>query len=372
MKKVFVKKLLTLASAVCITFTSAFAFAPQAAISVQAAGGITNPTPIQPNTDFSSGWTNIAHHSTQCYKVVLPSDGLFTVTLMQQNAFVMKGVIRKAQTLDSSSYVDYCNVSCDVEDSPRTGTVSAVLSAGTYYISVENDGGGIKYRSTKMPQYKLKTTYESFGFSETPDSYDSPKALALGATYTDAITKTDVEDWYRVTIPENKKYTIKCVAYQSIVRVKLSDLDLNGVGSLYCDRGTDTDSFYLPAGTYYILVEGSPSKYTLSMDVSNTEQPSVTKVKAIKHKKVDVTFNNVVGINGYQIRYSTNKNFTKNVKTKTFEINKSRFANGNKRVYTISKLKKNKKYYFQIRSYVDHNNVRYYSDWSKAKKVKVK
>ncbi len=50
----------------------------------------------------------------------------------------------------------------------------------------------------------------------------------------------------------------------------------------------------------------------------------------------------------------------------------ARSVNGNKRTYTVPKLKKNKKYYFQIRTYILNYNGKYFSEWSKAKSVKVK
>ena len=375
MKKVIVKKFLTLATAICLSFTSAQVVAPQVAITAHAAGKISNPTPLQPdsNTDFSGPWTTLNNKEVDCYKVVLPADGELTVTLMQQNAFCMKAVIRKAQNLDYSSYVDHAIVFCDVENSPRTHTVKNVLSAGTYFITIHNEDGGLKYGSKEKHQYKLKTTYESFGVSETPDSYDSPKSLSLGTTYTDAITKTDNEDWYKVTITENKKYAVKLAAFQNQVKFAVKDSDLHVVSSRICDANKiDTGYVFLTAGIYYLHIDGGPSKYTVSLDSVNISMPSISKVKAVKNKKVDVSFKPLNDVQGYEIRYSTDKNFNKNVKTKDFDLSKTRFGNSSKRIYTISKLKKHKKYYFQIRSYVENNNVRYYSEWSKAKKVKVK
>ncbi|WP_408072030.1 fibronectin type III domain-containing protein [Butyrivibrio sp. JL13D10] len=121
-----------------------------------------------------------------------------------------------------------------------------------------------------------------------------------------------------------------------------------------------------------VVFDGWASKYSVSINKAKIGNVSISKVKAARKKKVNVTFTTANGVVGYQIRYSTDKNFEKNVKIKTFNLNKAKIVNGNKRAYTISKLKKNKKYYFQIRAYVDRDNSRYYSDWSKAKKVKVK
>lgn len=64
---------------------------------------------------------------------------------------------------------------------------------------------------------------------------------------------------------------------------------------------------------------------------------------------------------GYQIQYSTNKNFKSNVKSITIKKNKTTS-------YTIKKLKAKKKYYVRIRTY----KGKCYSAWSKKKSVKTK
>jgi hypothetical protein len=367
MKKVNVKKLLTLALAICLTFTSAYAFAPKTALKVHAAGSITNPTPMQPTTDYSGNWNELRMGQHDCYKVTLPSDGKFTVTLLAQNSTDIVCRIRKSQSLDHASELENVTVTCEVANSPSSNTVSTILSAGTYYITVQNVLGAGK------AQYKLKTIYENFGFSETPDSYDSPKTMAVGGTYTDALTKTDAEDWYRLTIAESGKYSFRYSAAQSTVLFKLKDVDLREVAGKDCyENSSEAEDVFLNAGTYYLHISGWPSKYSFSLNNAKISESSITKVKALTNKKVDVTFKNASDVTGYEIRYSTDKNFRKNVKSKTFKLNKTKTAKGSKKVYTIKKLKKNKKYYFQIRTYEETNGVKSYSAWSKSKNVKVK
>ena len=67
-------------------------------------------------------------------------------------------------------------------------------------------------------------------------------------------------------------------------------------------------------------------------------------------------------ITGYQIRYSTSSsmNNARKVTVKGY----------NKTSTTIKKLGKNKKYYFQIRTYVKTSKGNIYSKWSKKKAVK--
>lgn len=370
MKKVIVKKLLTMATALCLSFTSAYAFAPQMSIEVLAAGNYSNPTTIQPNTDYSSGWNNINRKSDHCYKVTLPADGVLSVTLMAQNTEDMPFSISKSPSLDHDEVLVGNTISIYSTNSPESKTISTVLSAGTYYLPVEHRLG------QQTAQYKIKTVFESFGFTDTIDSYDSPKTLSIGGSYTNALTATDKEDWYKVTVPENGKFTFRYSTVHNTVSFKLKDSDLHEIAGKDCFAGqgtsNKTEDVFLKAGTYYLHVSGQPSKYSFSMKSATVSQTTISKAKAVKNRKVDIAFKNVSGANGYQIRYSTDKNFKKNVKTKTFKLNKTKYASRNKRIYTISKLKKNKKYYFQIRAYVEKNNVKYYSNWSKSKNIKVK
>ena len=86
------------------------------------------------------------------------------------------------------------------------------------------------------------------------------------------------------------------------------------------------------------------------------------KLASLKHKnskKILVKWNKNPVVSGYQLQYSTDKKFSKSVKTK----------NTSKTSYTISSVKKNKTYYVRIRGYRTISGKKYYSAWSKAKKV---
>ncbi len=69
-------------------------------------------------------------------------------------------------------------------------------------------------------------------------------------------------------------------------------------------------------------------------------------------------------VSGYQIQYATSKSF-KSKKTITIKNYKTT-------VKSIKKLKRNKKYYFRIRTYKVVNGKKYYSKWSKIKSIKTK
>lgn len=89
------------------------------------------------------------------------------------------------------------------------------------------------------------------------------------------------------------------------------------------------------------------------------------KKLSTKKKSIKVSWSKVKSVQGYEIQYSTDKNFKKN--TKTIKINK-----GSSTSKTIKNLKKNKKYYVRVRAYKYQNKKYARSSWSKVKSIKVK
>ena len=82
-------------------------------------------------------------------------------------------------------------------------------------------------------------------------------------------------------------------------------------------------------------------------------------------KKLTVQWKKDNRSDGYQVQYSTDKKFKKNVKSVV--IGKKQTTK-----QTIKKLKTGKKYYVRIRSYKKISGKKYYGTWSSKKTVKVK
>ena len=93
---------------------------------------------------------------------------------------------------------------------------------------------------------------------------------------------------------------------------------------------------------------------------TGTKKPKINKINS-KKRKATIQWNKVSGAKGYKIYMATSKNgeykWIKNVKTTQ---------------YTKSKLKKNKKYYFKIRTYRIVNGKKVYSSYSYVKSIKIK
>ena len=93
------------------------------------------------------------------------------------------------------------------------------------------------------------------------------------------------------------------------------------------------------------------------------KKPEMKKLTAGK-KKFTVQWRKDKKADGYQVQYSTDKKFKKNVKS----VNVSKKSTK----ATVKKLKKRKTYRVRVRSYKKINGKKYYSGWGKVKSVKVK
>lgn len=101
-----------------------------------------------------------------------------------------------------------------------------------------------------------------------------------------------------------------------------------------------------------------------------TLEPNPTKPKAVKqftviNKKkntVSITWKKLAGAKGYQLIYATNVKFTKGKKTRYVMKPNAK----------ISRFVKGKTYYFKIRAYVMDEKKKFYGEYSKVRKIKIK
>ena len=125
-------------------------------------------------------------------------------------------------------------------------------------------------------------------------------------------------------------------------------------------------------GVATVTLEGI-GDYTGTLKTKFKILPKKATLKTVKglKKSIKVTWGKVSTkmskkrITGYQIQLATNSKFTKNKRS----INVKGYAKTSK---TIKSLKKGKKYYVRIRTYMKIGGKTYYSKWSKVKNTKTK
>lgn len=142
--------------------------------------------------------------------------------------------------------------------------------------------------------------------------------------------------------------------YKRIARVK-------GNVSQFIDTKVENGYFYTYAIRSFDKYEESPYK---AVSIYKINRPGITKLSNKKSKTVKVEYKKNKIVDGYQIIYSTDS---------TFKTNVNKVKVGYKYISeSIKKLKKNKIYYFKVRSYSKYKGVKYWSAWSSVKYIKVK
>ena len=102
------------------------------------------------------------------------------------------------------------------------------------------------------------------------------------------------------------------------------------------------------------------TKVTITVRPLNT---TGVALKSARKGQAKVSWKPVKSISGYQIQYSSSAN-----------MKKAKFVNAKSSAknITVKKLSSKKKCYIRIRTYKTIKGKKYYSDWSKVKKVKVR
>ncbi len=139
------------------------------------------------------------------------------------------------------------------------------------------------------------------------------------------------------------------------------NITVNSSGKVTIKKG------YIGKATITITANATTGYNKATKNITVTVNPpkvNISKLTNAKGKKMTVKWSKNTAVTGYQIQYSTDKNFKKDVKSVTVKKNGTTSVN-------ISKLTKNKKYYVRMRTYKTVSKVNYYSSWSSVKNVKI-
>lgn len=161
----------------------------------------------------------------------------------------------------------------------------------------------------------------------------------------------DCPNLKEVTIPKNVKkigsYAFGYVEPVDMKYEKVSGFKISGYA------GSTAESYAKKEGITFKKLQGTT--------VSKT---SLSKVSNETGKKLKVQWKKNNNATGYEIQYSTDKNFKESVTKKTVTKKTTTSA-------TYTNLTKGKTYYVRIRTYKTVSGKKNYSDWSTAKSVKI-
>ncbi|MBR1752031.1 MAG: leucine-rich repeat domain-containing protein [Ruminococcus sp.] len=225
----------------------------------------------------------------------------------------------------------------------------------TYTCSVCSDSytEAVKKTGHKYLAKVVAPTYDAQGYTEHTCSVcgDSYKD-----NYKDKLVRTSIA---------KAKVTVSDKAYTGKAQKPAPTVKENGVT---LTKGTDYTVTYknnVKVGKATLTVKGKGAyEGTVSKTFKiNPKKTSVSKLTSPKTKRLKVTYKKVSGVTGYQVTYSTSKNFTKST-TKTVTVK------GTSK--TVKSLKKGKTYYVKVRANKTVGSTKYYGAYSAVKKVKIK
>lgn len=332
------------------------------------------------------------------------------------NGTVTKSFTIKAQTV-SSSNVTLSQTSYTYDGNAKKPSVTAVDSAGntissscytvtydsgrkkvgTYNVTVEFSGN---YSGTVTKTFKIVETVKSSNVTLSKTSYVyNGSARKPTVTAKDSAGNKISSSYYTVTYSNNKnagtgtvKIKFKGLYSGTVTKtfkitkqaVKKANVTLSTTSYIYNGKVRKPSIKALNSAgnkissSYYTVTYSNGRKnvgtYTVTIKFKGNYSGTIKKTFTIKPKATDITSMStswVSGepkksvklkwskissqITGYQIQYSTSKNFTTKT-TKT--VNKSKTS------LTLSQLKLGKKYYIRIRTYKTVSGKKYYSSWS--------
>jgi len=269
-----------------------------------------------------------------------------------------------------SEYFDSLNTVADVKQQLE-GKVVARLDV-TFYDSTEGGNPGTDEDpnpgdSPESPSQEPVHTHGPVTQQITPARPGTDGLVRNVCSICGTVIQTEV-----IAAPKSMKLSKGSYTYTGKAckpSVTLTDKRGRVIGS-QCYKVSYVNHKKVGKATVTVTLTGNYSGTMKKTFTITPKKSSVTKLSAkkkafvVKWKKVSTQ------IDGYQIQYSTNKNFTKK-KTKTVTVKNKKSTSK-----TIKKLKAKKTYYVRIRTYktvsIDGKSKKIYSGWSKVKKIKTK
>ena len=242
---------------------------------------------------------------------------------------------------------------CDKTDSDDV----TISGAGKYYIKI-----------TIHDYYKSCITYAFSLTSHTHNyTYEVTKAtLTKDGTITQKCSCGYVGEKTTIYRPDSTSLSVNSYTYDGKshkpgITIYDSKGNVISANNYTLSYGSNTKSI----GTHYITIrfKGNYSGTASRSYTIYPKSPKLTKLSG-KSKGFSAKWNKVTSSSGYQIQYSTSRNFTK---SGTVTISKKSTKSA-----TVRRLKGKKKYYVRVRTYKTVSGYKYYSSWSNVKSVKTK
>ncbi len=241
--------------------------------------------------------------------------------------------------------------------------ISKLTSGGKIMVSLTNTTPGADIYYTldgNDPSSSASRSYFYTGGYFLVDNNTTVKAIAVKDSMWDSDISSQLikVQTYTVTFDSmggSKVSSQKVISGAKATRPKKPQRGKYIFDGWYTTKNGKTKYNFGKAVTGNITVYAKWKKVTVG-------KASISKLENKSGKKMKVTFKKVSGAKGYEIRYSTN--------SKLKSAKKSSLKSTSK---TLGGLKKNKKYYVQVRAYkTDSKGNKVYGAWSKTKSVTIR
>lgn len=339
-----------------------------------AIAGTTIQTAVTRNfdTDYSVTWADGLEESWNI--LTLEENGILDVTFSKVSHDVLGVLNANVDIYDESGKCFY--VASDQNDETINAHIYVGLKKGTYYVRLTPEYG--TYAQDKTSTFRFAFTANDACELERNDTKETATPIQVDTSYTGYFGSgfstfaddRDEADLYAVNLVKGQAYKFTFNNAQGTTLIKLlgKNVELGTVwpsveANDFCvDPG---ETFVAPyTGTYYAYIYnylGAQYKYTVK--ITNVT-PKATSLNSVKAGDDSFTASwTKVSCSGYQVQYSTNKNFKS---AKTVNVLKS------KKSTTIKKLSSNKKYYVRVRTYKKVGDKYAYSSWSNVKSITTK
>ena len=214
---------------------------------------------IEPNNNYLKAQTIYANDyvkgtvnnsdSTDYYKVNIPADGTFDVTAVGTNGTPVTVYLYGAKGPDGN-YISY-------NYKALTNEVSAGLTAGTYYIRVENSGDNVYELTTAFTENEIPNDKATSTYVQAPTLKLNEEVTGhIGYINHNVVDNSD--DYYKVVLPENGTLDLEAVQLDG-GKMTLYVYGKQGADNNYIhyeyNAATHKKSLRLQAGTYYIRLK---------------------------------------------------------------------------------------------------------------------
>ncbi|MDY4970204.1 MAG: right-handed parallel beta-helix repeat-containing protein [Lachnospiraceae bacterium] len=307
----------------------------------------TKKTPI-----FVSGSSSISRHIGSNR---ISSSGQYGIYVY--DASTVKGNIEKNKIAKTKGNGIYISGKSVVKGSIISNTIDSAGGKGIYIYDKRNNAsaGSIKnnvIRNSGSQAINLSAARNSLTISGNKLSGNTDSALVIQPGTTA----------YTVTVKDNiissnkKKSAIRVISGKIVIK---NNTISNAAYGIYANKGVKGYIYYNKFGKY------TATQLRINrLCRKQTTAAAISRVKSYTRGKFTAGWKKVSNISGYELQYSTKKDFSSNVKTKTVKRSSTSL--------TLKGLKSRKTYYVRVRTYYTAGSIKIYSNYSTTKSVKVK